>query len=171
MLLDREHMFGGPLGILMTAFFTRTAMIAALTCFAAPAAADNLWNHNGSIVSLQHDGENRRFVYVTPRPGLPVTPGTLLFEGKRNGSRYAGTAYVFSSKCGPQAYNVEGIVAYDDRTVAMHGQAPRLDESCHTASYRDDVLIFTLDEPNAEPPPASPTPPPHPKNETLLPEN
>ena len=151
--------------------FARAVAVAAsgwLTCL--PAAADNLWNHNGSVVSLEHDGENRRFVYVTPRSGLPVTAGTVLFEGKRNGSHYTGTAYVFSSKCGPLAYKVIGVVAVDDRTVALHGDAPRVDENCRILGRRDDVLIFTLIDATPEPPP-TPPPQPHAKNEVPLPEN
>src|SRR5208282_89917 len=63
----------------------------------------NPWDHNGSIVSLYLSGKERYFFYSSPRPGLSVRRGTLLFNGTRSGQTYDGTAYVFSAVCGATA--------------------------------------------------------------------
>lgn len=105
-----------------------------------------MWLHNGSLMTLKASGGQRQFYYHTPRAGVPVTPGTLLFEGIRSGNTYSGRAYIFSSICGPTAYQVTGIVAADQRSVTMHGKAPRLDARCQTIGNRDDVLVFSLQE-------------------------
>jgi hypothetical protein len=111
----------------------------------------SLWDHNGSDVSLFADGPRRQFRYEVPVPDLlplGVQPGTLLFDGRRNGNQYAGTAYVFSSVCGALPYAVEGPVAPDQRSVTMYGKAPSsLDEYCRVIGYRDDVLVFTFAPP------------------------
>jgi hypothetical protein len=97
---------------------------------ATPAApngpARSLWDHNGSVVYLTAEGANRRFYYDVPRAGLydvGVKQGTLLFEGRKEGERYSGAAYIFSQTCGPQAYAVSGPVASDQSriTITMSG--------------------------------------------------
>jgi hypothetical protein len=107
----------------------------------------SLWELNGSSVSLAASGSGRKFYYENPRPGLVdvgVRPGTLLFEGRRNGNQYAGRAYVFSKYCGAIGYDVTGSVAADDRSVTLYGSAPLVDQSCRIAQYRDSVLVFNL---------------------------
>jgi hypothetical protein len=115
-----------------------------------PARSDSLWVHNGSVLSLEASGDKRRFHYRTPLSGLPVGPGTLLFTGRRNGNRYFGTAYVFSSTCPAMPYSVSGTVSEDDRRVAMYGKAPRLDERCMVIGYVSDVLLFEFYETSQE---------------------
>lgn len=110
--------------------------------------ARRFWNHNGSLMKLVADGELRRFQYHVPRPGIideGVTPGDLLFEGRRSGLTYSGTAYVFSRRCGRIAYAVSGHVADDERRVTMRGQAPRLASNCRIIGYRPDELVFELE--------------------------
>ena len=48
--------------------------------------------HNSSMVRWVTSGEARWIYYVDPRPGLPVAPETLLFEGQRVGNKLVGTA-------------------------------------------------------------------------------
>jgi hypothetical protein len=105
------------------------------------------WEHNGSVVYLTADGAKRRFYYDAPRAGLDaigVKRGTLLFEGRKDGDRYSGTAYLFSQKCGLQAYAVSGPVASDQSqiTITLSGQAPRLDATCKQVGLRNDNLVF-----------------------------
>jgi hypothetical protein len=62
----------------------------------------SLWTHNGSIMYLVADGQKRRFYYREPRSAMleaGARPDSLLFEGNSDGSRYHGTAFVFS-RCG-----------------------------------------------------------------------
>lgn len=114
-----------------------------LVSFVDFAAAASLWEHNGSIVSLDADGSTRKFSYVTPRAGLDVSAGTLLFNGAKSGDTYSGTAYQFSKKCGAISYSVSGSVSPDQRVVTMTGEAPVRDGSCKVVSTRTETLIFT----------------------------
>lgn len=106
-----------------------------------------LWNHNGSVMRLEAEGNMRRFVYDEPRPGMVrqgARPGDVVFEGNRNRMTYSGTAYIFSKRCGRVAYPVSGKVAADQKAVVMIGRAPRLDRNCNVKSYRRDRLSFEL---------------------------
>ncbi len=127
------------------------------------------WDHNGSEVGLFPSGNDRIFRYTKPRVGLEevgVTPGTVLFVGRRSVDTYSGQAYVFSSRCGPQAYFVSGTVSEDQRTVTLLGDAPtRYDAWCRATATRPDTLVFTFIEPPEPPagiaaaPSAGPSPP------------
>jgi hypothetical protein len=110
-------------------------------------SASSLWDHNGSIVSLSANGAGRQFYYQSPRSGLAqvgVQSGTLLFEGRKDGSSYSGTAYIFNRKCGRRGYSVSGPVSEDQQNVTMYGKAPLLDPSCRIVGYRDDMLVFVF---------------------------
>jgi uncharacterized protein len=106
----------------------------------------SLWNHNGSIVSLEANGTSRKFRYEVPKQGLiavGVRKGTLLFDGQSDGQRYAGTAFVFKQKCGSVPYHVSGPIFNDSRIVEMEGQAPSVDEmTCRVVGSVGDRLIF-----------------------------
>jgi hypothetical protein len=113
------------------------------------ARISSYWDHNGSRMGLIANGNVRRFIYVSPRPGIAqrgVQPSTLLFEGRRDGQWYVGTARIFARPpCGAFTYAVRGPIAPDDRSVTMYGRAPRVDEHCQITDYRDDTLVFTLE--------------------------
>lgn len=108
-----------------------------------PIWAESLWTHNGSLIELTSDNVSRKLTYSNPRAGLPVTMGTLLFDGVANGVSYSGTAYVFSSVCGAIPYYVSGGVNVIQRNIILYGQAPTVDRNCNTIGYRNDVLIFS----------------------------
>lgn len=127
----------------------RVVCLLLLTILTSEALGQTQWDHNGSIVTLHAEGPNREFRYAVPRAELPVANGTVLFTGKREGSTYSGLAYVFSSRCGARSYQVTGTVAEDQRSVSMEGKAPVVDSSCIVTGFRDDVLFFSLIEPNA----------------------
>jgi hypothetical protein len=122
------------------------ALIAVATDGAAQGASTR-WDHNGSLVSLSATGARRQFHYQSPAADLlqiGVQPGTLLFDGRKVGNTYSGTAYVFSKVCGALPYTTEGPVTPDQRTVTMYGKAPIVDSTCSVIQYRDDVLVFSL---------------------------
>lgn len=103
------------------------------------------WMHNGSVMELVAEGAVRKFRYAEPREGMKqqgVTPGTLLFEGKKYGDRYSGTAFIFSMRCGRSSYEVSGDVSADQRRVTMRGRVPRLNAKCKVTGHRDDELVF-----------------------------
>lgn len=102
------------------------------------------WNHNNSIVEISNEANNVNIYYLKPRLGLPVKSGDLLFNGLVNGYGILGTAYIFSEKCGPIAYEVSGYISNDQNSVRMTGRAPRRGSDCRVASYFDDTLNFNL---------------------------
>lgn len=105
------------------------------------------WNHNGSVMRLEADGAERRFIYDVPRPGMlnaGARSGDVVFAGRREGATYSGTAYIFSKSCGQVGYPVAGNVSPDERSVVLEGQAPRLGSDCAVKSYRRDRLKFEL---------------------------
>ncbi|MEM8627858.1 MAG: hypothetical protein AAGF32_07960, partial [Pseudomonadota bacterium] len=112
---------------------------------AQPLATSSTWDHNGSEMRLESDGRTRRFVYQRPRPGMQAAgarPGDILFEGQRTGSNYAGTAYIFSKRCGKSAYAVAGSVQRGEKRVVLKGRAPRLGNNCQRTGMRADTLVF-----------------------------
>lgn len=127
----------------------RTALAAAALCLAAGAAqaADSVWNHNGSQMMWHADGDMRVISYLAPRSGLPVAPGTVLFEGRRVGDILEGTARTFRQGCPPAEYYVSGPVTSETRVV-LTGAAPvRAASGCAITGYSttssNSVLEFT----------------------------
>jgi hypothetical protein len=112
-------------------------------------AGPSIWDLNGSEMYLSANGAQRQFHYHTVRPGLHeagVQPGTLWFQGTRNGDQYSGTAYVFTKTCGGLPYPVTGTVSPDGQTITIHGSAPIVTgDSCAVADHRDtsDALHLT----------------------------
>ncbi|BBU57879.1 hypothetical protein [Mameliella alba] len=121
-----------------------------LACLAAsPAFADSCWDHNGSIMRLTDQGNNRWFWYETTPHSWQypagVTPGVLLFNGWKNGEWYSGTARRFSKYCPgtPLEYHVEGPVLQNPLRVQLTGQY-QVQQNCQpTGEWRRDTLVFT----------------------------
>lgn len=107
-----------------------------------PTPNASVWDHNGSRMRLESSGSDRRFVYEQPRRGMRdagAAPGDSVFEGRREGRTYAGTAYIFSKTCGKIAYQVAGNISEDERQVVLEGQVPSLiaksDPTSATSSF------------------------------------
>ncbi|MGE3914981.1 MAG: hypothetical protein AB7F78_04715, partial [Hyphomicrobiaceae bacterium] len=114
------------------------------------AAKGSYWTHNGSRLRLEANGAERRFVYDLPRRGMldaGANPGDAVFEGRREGATYSGTAYVLSKACGRVGYQVAGNISADERSVVVEGQVPLHGPGCSVRAYRRDVLRFDLLEP------------------------
>jgi peptidoglycan/xylan/chitin deacetylase (PgdA/CDA1 family) len=114
------------------------------------------WNHSGSIMRLVSDGAKQKMFYETPRIGLVdagIAPGTLLFEGQRNGPTLVGTAYQFYRACKSQGYRISGNTSKDLRQITLKGKVPLLDASCNITGSRDDILIFTATQSAPDEPP------------------
>ncbi len=130
---------------------TRTglAMLAVFSLsLTGQALADSCWDHNGSIMRLQAQGNQRWLSYEIPRDVLRnagVQPGTLLFNGVKNGNRYSGTARVFSKFCpgNPLEYYVEGPVRGDQLQVTVSGRREVFQQCQPTGRYTTDTLVFT----------------------------
>ncbi len=115
---------------------TSLAAIAFATTIAQASAAGldgSLWNHNGSTVLV--DEARGRIVYDEPKAAIAgtVRSGTLLFEGRFNGKRISGTAYVFKKGCEPAAYPVSGMMEDNPKgfgsRIVLTGPAPKRDKA------------------------------------------
>ncbi|WP_306145863.1 hypothetical protein [Roseibium sp. MMSF_3412] len=116
---------------------------------AGTALADSCWNHNGSIMRLQAQGNQRWLSYEIPRDVLRVAGvqrGTLLFNGVKNGNWYSGTARVFSKYCpgSPLEYYVEGPVRGDQLQVTVTGTREVYNQCRPTGRVKTDTLVFTF---------------------------
>jgi len=112
---------------------------------ALPAAADSYWNHNGSLMRLAAHGTARNFYYAAPRPGMAnigVRPGTLFFDGWRDGNRYSGTARVFSPDCGASPFAIDGWVASETHVI-LEGWRPVFHNCIPTGEQIWEHLEFT----------------------------
>lgn len=120
---------------------------AAFTFDTPKAQADSCWLHNGSLMRLKAQGNNSWIYYESPRPVLRdagVRPGTLLFNGVKNGNWYSGTARVFSKHCPgePLEYFVEGPVRGDQRQVTVRGTREVFAQCRATGRSKTDILVF-----------------------------
>ncbi|WP_134495881.1 toll/interleukin-1 receptor domain-containing protein [Microvirga pakistanensis] len=113
-----------------------------------PPSPRSYWSVGQSLAFLEATGPLRQFFLVKPGPDLNLQgaePGSLLFEGRREGNTYHGKAYVFAGRCGRFAYDVQGEVLNADRTVALMGKAPQVDtDVCQPMEWQDQRLVFDL---------------------------
>jgi len=112
------------------------------------ANAASCWDHNGSLMRLEAEGNNRWFYYENPRPALRnagVGRGTLLFNGVKDGNWYSGTARVYSRYCPgtPLEYFVEGPVRGDQLQVTVRGTRQVYSQCQPTGRSKSDKLVFT----------------------------
>ena len=110
--------------------------------------ADSCWTHNGSLMRLQADGNNRWFSYENPKSSLRqsgIQRGTLLFNGQNNGDWYSGLSRVFSKYCvgNPLEYYVEGPVSRNPLRITMTGTREKSRQCVSTGVITTDVLVFT----------------------------
>lgn len=141
---------------LKTTIAIAAAASAELLLLVPALAATTNWNHNGSTIAWDSDGNKRIARYAEPRPGMRglVKPGTVLFEGVRRGSTLTGRAYVFKSNCKPAGYAVTAEIS-SEREFILRGAAPVFESgaSCRIARYEQSShnasLRFTFIDPNA----------------------
>lgn len=114
---------------------------------AGVAAADSCWTHNGSMMRLQAQGENRWLSYQSPRQGMwnaEVQRGTLLFNGRKHGDWYSGLSRVFSGACpgSPLEYYVEGPVLQNPLRIVLRGTREMANNCRGTGRMTSDELVF-----------------------------
>ena len=103
------------------------------------------WKNDQSIMRLEATGIRRKFYFYTPsddqlKAGAKV--GSLRFDGKISESGYAGTAFLYSEKCGRLAFRVSGEIEESDGRVILSGRAPRVDSDCQEVGTTDQKLVF-----------------------------
>jgi hypothetical protein len=108
----------------------------------------SIWNHNGSLMSLQLVGDQVRLVYVQPRPGMidaGARAGSQLFDGRLQGTRVLGLARIFVWQCGQFPYQVDGEVTNNGTHITLKGEAPWVERAtCAIKGSTPDVLNFDL---------------------------
>ncbi|MEM1376430.1 MAG: SH3 domain-containing protein [Pseudomonadota bacterium] len=118
----------------------------AICLLAIPAiAADFFYDHNGSRMRVNLQGNEVRIFYERPRSGLAsvgVSSGTLLFNGRVNNNYLEGMSRIFNANCGEVDYFVYGDFRAG-RNFELTGAAPVLSNvSCR-------IVDNVYDGPNA----------------------
>ncbi len=132
--------------------FLTLAVFSALGALSGPvlAAGGSIWDHNGSKMTLEENGEHRKLVYKELREGLDkagIRVGTVLFNGERKpNGRLAGMARVYKGSCNPVDYFVEGTLNEAKGEIVLQGQAPTYASgtSCEVTGYSDNSPASTL---------------------------
>jgi hypothetical protein len=116
----------------------------------AQAANGSIWDHNGSRMTLEENGEKRKLIYTEPREGLDkagIKKDTVLFNGERKADgRLAGFAKIFKGNCNPIDYFVEGTLNEQKGEIVLQGQAPvyASGTACEVNGYSDSSPASTL---------------------------
>jgi hypothetical protein len=108
---------------------------------------DSRWTHNGSVMRVTSQGDKIKILYDRPRQGMideGVKPGTVLFDGVRNGNRLSGTSYVFDRHCSPIPYADDGVMSSEREIVLSGRRVPTQLSDCRPVAYRIDPSIFYL---------------------------
>lgn len=127
---------------------TESILVLSTFVFSYSVIADSCWDHNGSVMRLVAANNQRWFYYENPKAVLReagVAPGTLLFDGRKQGNSYIGTARRFSKYCPdkPLQYSVDGPVSRNQRQVTLRGSRPAFARCIIDQRYADDTLVFT----------------------------
>jgi len=135
-------------------FLLLAGLLLAFVSFAQAQSSTSLWDHNGSVMRLNSDGDEREFSYEQPRQGMlqaGAKQGSVVFRGIAVNGGYQGTAYIFRAGCGQFPYQVSGPIENGYRRVVLRGQAPRVGPNCQIRGRFTDTLVFSLID--AESPP------------------
>lgn len=134
----------------MSKLMKKIVLSGVLVLLSSTAFADSFWNHNGSVMRLVDNNNERTFIYEKPSQKMRntgVQKGTVLFDGHKNGDMYFGTSNVFSKNCfHDMTYKVSGHV-YSGPKVVLTGKREQYDTSnnkCEpTGRIVTDKLVFT----------------------------
>ena len=113
-----------------------------------PLTSGSYWDVDGSLVIREATGIERKFVLVRPNADLishGAKSGAVLFEGRRTGDFYDGTAYVFVSARCVVPYDARGPVLNNEVTVEISGNAPSMDPAtCRKTGTSERKLVFNF---------------------------
>lgn len=127
-------------------FLAATAMACVLALSALTASAHDgpqLYDHNGSVMRLAWgNGDSLQIIYDSPKSGLGVRSGTILFTGAMTADgKVYGTARVFKSGCNPGEYEVEGKIQDGSSDISLAGYAP-IWSGCAVIGYQKNEHSF-----------------------------
>lgn len=134
----------------MRKFFVATLAFTLPMAAQAAQATDYNYDHNGSSMRVNVEGNQVRVYYRQPRSGLAkngVGPGTLLFNGIVKDGYLEGKSRIFNANCGEVDYFVYGDFK-PAQTFTLRGAAPVLSNmSCrivnNTSEGPNSNLLFT----------------------------
>jgi hypothetical protein len=100
----------------------------------APSHVDAAFHNGSQVLVSEWKNGTVEITYDSPRAGLAVAPGSLLFKGVRDGNAYSGTAYTFKAGCSPAPFAVAGMKYPNKELIVLTGDAPhRAGRSCDLA--------------------------------------
>ncbi|SIQ68225.1 hypothetical protein SAMN05880582_1039 [Rhizobium sp. RU20A] len=121
--------------------------IACLSLFllAAPAAvANDLFDHNGSVMVVDYASGTIAYRVVKPSIAKTIAPGAIVFAGTIEKGKFAqGTAYTFRRGCPAAPYAVSGRYDASLPGFVLAGPAP------HRGKTGCEVIGYEIDNPNA----------------------
>lgn len=143
-------------------------MLPLLTTFASAEDADgyyvpegdeirSYWLLSGSVMALVgQEGEPwfNRIVYVQPRASLSgrgVKPGTVYFQGIKQGEEYLGMAFLFSKYCDPMPYQATVQFRGNSDRIMVIGLPSIRDRDCSEVGQKEP-LVDVLEYLGIEPP-------------------
>lgn len=129
-----EKVAGVEKHTLLVSFFERVVARAALLLLSLTTSAiaqDSEWSVDGVKAVLLADGP-KRLLTIVEQENLPrnMHIGSHVFEGIRQKNRYEGIFYYHHGQCSRHPIAVSGVVAKDDRSVRLKGNAPTFDDQC-----------------------------------------
>lgn len=110
--------------------FAAALALIALAGIAIAQETGGRFDHNGSIVEVNWNGEHDFSInYIRPKPGIGVEYNTILVDGWIGvDDQINATARVFKSGCNPATYEVTGT--FDNNYFELSGLAPARWNGC-----------------------------------------
>jgi hypothetical protein len=108
--------------------------------------------HNGSEMQVTQHDSTIIITYIMPRLGLPVLPGTVLFDGKEEGGNITGSARLYSATCDTLTYPVRGDGPVWRELFTLSGSVPIRGKNCSIVGYsrsgdNANLLFSTAEDP------------------------
>ncbi len=105
-----------------------------------------LWCHNGSILGLSLNGDERKFVYFRPKTSSlreTVKADPILVTGKRVGNLFTGSAKHFHKQCGVQEFAVTGNWPDSSNEIILTGTRKQFSSDCNFR-MKAEMLSFSM---------------------------
>ncbi len=122
----------------------RLACLSLLLLAAPPALAEDLFDHNGSIMAVDYASGTIAYKVVKASISKTIAPGAIVFSGSIEKGKFAqGTAYTFRRGCPVAPYAVSGRYDPSLPGFVLTGAAP------HRGKTGCAVIRYETDNPNA----------------------
>ncbi len=108
----------------------------------------SLWCHNGSVVGLVKEGENRKLVYVKPRSEIAdgASRNPVLVEASQAGTAWRGHAIHYSRACEDRRFAIKGQISETSGSLVLTGLRDSFQNSnCDTVKIAESLTFQRLD--------------------------